>query len=454
MSTTRDTWSGRVGFILATVGAAVGIGSIWKFPYEVGANGGSAFVLFYFLGLALVVVPLMFAEFAIGRRGRGSPVSAIRAVAAGRRGARAWPLVGALGILTGFLILSFYSVIGGWTLAHGVQTALDGLAGGDPALVRARHDALLAAPWRLLAYHGAFMLTAMIVVGQGVQRGIELASMILMPVLAALMVGLAAYSMIAGDVTATLRFLFSLDPAHLTARAALEALGLGFFSIGVGLGLMIAYSAYAGPEISLQQVAIVSVVADSVISLLAGFVVFPLVFAQGLDPASGPGLVFVTVPIAFARMPFGVLAAVAFFLLLFIAALASAVSMLELVVGFLSGALRWSRRRASAIAGTACFIAGIATCLSFNLWAEWHPLRGVEGFRSATLFDLLDHVTSNVLLPLGGLGISLFAGWIADERLLGEELGLARAGAVRLRWFLRWLVPAGIVAASVAPMFG
>jgi hypothetical protein len=179
-------------------------------------------------------------EFAIGRRGRGSAISAIRAGAAGRCGAREWPLVGALGILTGFLILSFYSVIGGWPLAHGVQTALDGFAGGDPTLVRAGHDALLAAPWRLLAYHGAFMLTVMIVVGHGVQRGIEVASMILMPVLAALMVGLAAYSMIAGDVTATLRFLFSLDPASLSARAALEALGLGFFSIGVGLGLMIA----------------------------------------------------------------------------------------------------------------------------------------------------------------------------------------------------------------------
>jgi NSS family neurotransmitter:Na+ symporter len=208
--------------------------------------------------------------------------------------------------------------------------------------------------------------------------------MILMPVLAALMVGLALYSAIEGDVAATLRFLFSLDPAHLTARAALEALGLGFFSIGVGLGLMIAYSAYAGPEISLRQVAVVSVVADCVISLLAGFVVFPLVFAQGLDPASGPGLVFVTVPIAFARMPFGTLAAVAFFLLLFIAALASAVSMLELVVGFLSHGLRWSRRRASLIAGAAAFMAGIGTCLSFNLWAGWHPLRRVEGFQSAT----------------------------------------------------------------------
>ena len=308
MSDKRDVWSGRVGFILATTGSAVGIGSIWKFPYEVGANGGSVFVLFYVAGLVFIVVPLMFAEFAIGRRGRGDPATSLAAVAAAHGSSRRWALAGVLGVVTGFLILSFYAVIGGWTIGYAAQTAFNGLPGADPQAVQARYDAFLGAPWRMLGYHVLFMATATVIVARGVSRGIEAASKVLMPVLVVLMIGLAAYSVATGDLAATLRFLLQPDPQHLTARAALEALGLGFFSIGVGLGLMITYAAYGGPDINLTEVAIVSVIADTAISFLAGFTVFPVVFAYGLDPASGPGLVFVTLPLAFAQMPFGTIA--------------------------------------------------------------------------------------------------------------------------------------------------
>jgi NSS family neurotransmitter:Na+ symporter len=454
MAANRDSWSGRTGFILATVGSAVGIGSIWKFPYEVGANGGSAFVLLYLLGLMFVVIPLMLAEFAIGRRGGGDAVTSIARVAAQHAAGRHWALAGWLGVVTGFLILSFYSVIGGWTIAYAVDTLATGLQGGDIQESRARYEAFLASPWQIAGYHAVFMTATAVIVARGISGGIEKAVTVLMPVLGALLLALAVYSAIEGDVAATLNFLFRLDAQKLTLNVALEAVGLGFFSIGVGMCLMITYAAYSGREIKLVSVALISVAADTAISLLAGFTVFPIVFANGLDPASGPGLVFVTLPIAFARMPFGTPAAAAFFALLFVAALASAISMLEVVVAMLSPRTGWTRPRVAAIAAAACFCAGIATVLSFNLLADWHPLASITAFRSATMFDLLDYATSNLLLPLGGLVISLFSGWAIPEDVMRDELGLSPAGLLALRSTLRYIVPAGILVTTLSPMFG
>jgi NSS family neurotransmitter:Na+ symporter len=453
MAAPRETWSGRTGFILAAVGSAVGLGSIWKFPYEVGANGGSAFVLFYVAGLVLVVVPLMFAEFAIGRRGGGDAATSIAAVAAAHGASRGWTWVGLAGIVTGLLILSFYSVIGGWTIAYAVETALEGLPGPAPPAVQARYDALLASPLRLTAYHAIFIGITAAIVARGIGGGIEAACRVLMPVLVVLLLGLAAYAMASGGLPATLKFLFHLDPQQVSARAALEALGLGFFSIGVGLGLMITYAAYADAAMDLRRAAIAIVVADTTISFLAGFAVFPLVFAHALDPASGAGLVFVTLPLAFARMPFGALAAVAFFVLLFVAALASAISLLELAAALLTRRFGWPRPWASAVPAVACFVAGLATVLSFNLWADWHPLAGVPGFARATPFDIVDHLTSNMLLPLGGFALAVLAGWALPRAFLAAELGLAPPAAARLHLVLRYVAPAGIAAASLAPLW-
>jgi NSS family neurotransmitter:Na+ symporter len=452
MPAEHERWSGRAGLILATVGSAVGLGSIWKFPYEVGANGGSGFVLFYLLGLALVVVPLMLAEFALGRRGRGDPATSIRAVALAQGAPPAWAITGYAGVITGFAILSFYSVIGGWTIAYAVQTTLEGLAGAASAAVQARFDALLASPLRMTGYHALFMALTALVVARGVAGGIEAACKVLMPLLGALLLMLAAYSLASGDGAATLAFVFKVDLPRLTGRAALEALGLGFFSIGVGLGLMITYAAYAGADIDLKQVAAVSVLADTAISFLAGFAVFPIVFAHGLDPAGGPGLVFVTLPLAFADMPLGTAAAIAFFVLLFVAAWASAISMLELCVALLTRSRGWRRATATWCAAAVCFTAGIASVLSFNLLADWHPLGALPAFATATVFDLLDHLTSNLLLPLAGFALALFCGWVLPDRLFREELQLGTRGGWLLRKLLRYVVPPAIAAVSLAAL--
>lgn len=451
MAKTRERWSGRFGFVLATIGSAVGLGSIWKFPYEVGTNGGSAFVVFYLAGLAFIVFPLLLAEFSIGRRGRSDTAGSIDSVAEANRVSSRWSLVGSLGVLSSYLILSFYSVIGGWTIAYALSGMLHGLPGAEAAEVQARFDTLLASPLEMGIYHAAFMLITAVIVARGIMHGIEAAVRILMPVLIVLIVGLAVYSILEGDAAAATRFMFSLDLDRFTGQAALEAVGLGFFSISVGLGLMIVYAAYAGPEINLRQVALITIVSDTTISFLSGFAIFPIVFAHGLDPSSGPGLLFVTLPLAFAKMPFGAITALTFFVLLFVAALASAISLLEMPVAWLIRRFGWPRVRAVVVAAGSCWLIGLATVFSFNYWADWFPLGAIRGLERATIFDLTDHLTSNLMLPAGGFAISIFVGWKLSDRLLASELELGPRMTALLHGLLRYVAPLGIGAAAIAP---
>ena len=449
----REHWRSRLGFILATTGSAVGLGSIWKFPYEVGANGGGVFILCYLLGLLLRVTPLMFAEFAIGHRGQADATRSIATVAHAAGVSPGWSAIGTLGTAASFMILSFYSVIGGWAIAYAAGAVLSGVAAEAADGAQQRFDALMAAPFKVAAYHAVFMGFTALIVARGIGAGIETANKVLMPVLIALIVLLATFSVIEGDVGASLRFMFAFDPSKLTPRVVLEAIGLGFFSIGVGLAVMVTYAAYAGRGIDLKAVAIVSILGDTAISLLAGLAVFPIVFAYKLDPASGPGLVFVTLPIAFARMPFGGLVAIAFFVLLAVAALASAISLLEMPVALLRRVAGWSRPRAALVTAAACWFCGLATVLSFSVWAGWHPLAAVPGFAKSTAFELLDYLTSNVMLPVGGFLLALFAGWFVPPRLLADELALGPSGLRWLTALLRYVVPAGIVAATLGHFF-
>jgi len=447
-----ERWSSRAGFIFAAMGSAIGLGSIWKFPYEVGTNGGGGFVVFYLLGLGLIVFPLMLVEFAIGRHGGSHAVASIAAVAIASGASRFWAGIGMVGVVGAVLILSFYSVIGGWAVAYVVDTIRSGLPGATAPAVQASFDALLASPLRMTLYHTLFMAATVVVVARGIEGGIERASLYLMPILIILVVVLAIYSTIQGDAPAALRFLFAFDLDDLSPRVALEALGLGFFSIGVGLAVMVTYAAYAGPEFDLRTVAIVTIVSDTAISFIAGMAVFPVVFAEGLDPSSGPGLMFVTLPLAFGRIPLGASAAIAFFILLSLAALASAMSLLEMPVALVHRWLGWSRRRATVASGTLCWALGLATVLSFNLWADRRPLAGLPGLATLTVFDSLDHVASNVLLPLGGLGLALFGGWVVPPRLLTSELRLGRTAGRAIVLLLRYVAPVGIIAASVLPI--
>jgi neurotransmitter:Na+ symporter, NSS family len=421
----KQAWSGRFAFLMATVGSAVGLGSIWKFPYMVGANGGSAFLFAYLAGLVILILPLMIGEFVIGRRGGMSVVGSLSKVAAESGKTRAWALVGVWGVLTGFLILSFYSVVGGWTIAY-VPTALsDAFAGRSPEDIGAMFGKMLADPVGLTLHHGVFMALAAVVVARGVNDGIERAVTFLMPLMFLILIGLVVYAFMTADMAAAAKFFFEPDFSKLTPAMALSAIGLGFFSIGTGIGVMITYAAYAPREIKLGEAAVMTIVADTIASFLAAFAIFPLVFAYNLNPGEGAGLMFTTLPIAFGQMPGGAYVGAAFFFLLVISALASAISLLELVVAWVSERLRVSRAAAAYGSAFFCWAIGIGTVLSFNAWSKWYPLASVQSFESKTFFDVIDYATSNIMLPLGGIFLGLFVGWVMSKKAVLEELGIA-----------------------------
>jgi neurotransmitter:Na+ symporter, NSS family len=449
MPENRELWSSRIGFVLSNLGAAIGLGSIWKFPYEVGTNGGGVFIFFYLLALGLVVFPLMLVEFAVGRRGRSDAVGSVRAVAAESQASQFWQVIGVIGIVTSYLVLSFYSVIGGWSFNYVAETVLLGLPGATGSEAQARFDAMLASPWSMAGYHALFMTITALIVGRGIANGIESACKILMPLLIVLIIVLAVYSVSHGDLHSTVHFLFGIDPTSVGPKVALEALGLSFFSIGVGFAIMITYGGHAESGIDLRQVAIVTLLGDTAVSFLAGFAVFPVVFAEKLDPAGGPGLIFVTLPLAFSKLPFGTFAAVMFFVLVAVAAIASAISMLELPVSFLEQRLAFSRGSATVVSAFSCGLIGLVSVLSFNVWANWYPLASI-GLTNVTVFDLLDQLTSNILLPIGSFAIAIFGGWIISSRLLADELRLSALGGALTRVLLRYIVPLAIVIASVA----
>ena len=450
----QQSWSGRTAFFLATVGSAVGLGSIWKFPYMVGENGGAAFLLLYVAGLALAVLPLMVAEFVVGRAGQGSAVGSILAVARKTGASKLWALIGAWGVAAGVLILSFYSVFGGWTIGFAADAVMGGAVAKDGAAAGAAFGAFLADPARLIWLHAIFMgLTALIVIG-GVSGGLERALTVLMPVMFVILIGLVVFAALSGGMSDAVQFLFRPDFSKITWGVALEAIGLGFFSIGVGIGVMITYAAYAGREIGLGTMAVATIAADTIASLLAGLAIFPIVFAHGLDPAGGPGLMFVTLPVGFGQIEGGNWVAFAFFALLLVSALASAISIMELVVAWVVERFRAPRIVATLVVSGLCFALGLATVWSFNAWAEVRPFAAFGVLADKSWFDAIDWITSNLMLPVGGIALALFLGWSAAGKVLDDEVGGDGTGLAILRWLLRIVVPGLIGWVLVAGVVG
>ena len=425
-------WSSRLAFVLAATGSAVGLGNIWRFPYTAGEYGGGAFVLVYLLCVAAIGLPIMMAEIMLGRRGRQSPINTMRALAREEGASPLWQVLGWMGILSGFLILSFYSVIAGWTLAYVVRAAGGLFSGIDAAGAEAMFGALVADPERLLAWHTIFMLMTALVVARGVSSGLEQAVRWLMPALFLLLVVMVLYATQSGQFSAGLAYMFYPDFAKLGARlgeAILSAMGQAFFSLSLGMGAIMIYGSYLNSRASIGQNAAIIAGMDTMVALLAGMAIFPIVFANGLEPSSGPGLIFQTLPIAFGHMPGGVLFGALFFVLLVFAAWTSAISLLEPMVAWLVENRGFSRPRAAALAGVTVWLLGIACLLSLNLWSE------VKVFGKGFL-DLFDYLTANILLPLGGVAIAIFAGWIMRRAASEDELALRGDGF----WYRGWLM--------------
>lgn len=435
----HDHWSSRIGFIIAAVGSAVGLGNIWKFPYMVGQSGGAAFVLVYLGCIALIGLPIIIAEWLIGRRGQKNPVNTMAELAKKNGRGRGWMLVGAGGTLAAFLILSFYSVIGGWALSYLAEAGAGSFSGIEKDAAAALFSGLLASPGRLLAWHSVFMLLTVGVVAMGVSGGLERATKLLMPALGVILLGMVGYGMTTGSFGAAVDYLFTPDWSKLDSTVVLAALGHAFFTLSLGMGVMIAYGSYLGQDINLIRAAGTVAIADTTIALCAGLAIFPIVFANGLDPASGPGLVFVTLPLAFGKIAGGLVLGVLFFALLIFAALTSSISLLEPVVELLEERTPMGRVASTVVAGVATWALGVAALLSFNAWSE------VLIF-GQNIFDLLDKLTSKFLLPACGLGAIVFVAWFLDREGVREDLGLGRAGFSVWNVLARYVAPAGVIA--------
>lgn len=432
-------WSSRLAFVLAVTGSAVGLGNIWKFPYMTGQYGGGAFVLVYLLAVLLIGLPIMMAEILIGRRGRRNPVTTMRLLGEEESGTRHWQWVGALGLLGGFLILSFYSVIAGWTVAYIFEAASGAFNGATPAEINARFSALEGSPWRTGFWHTVFMLGTILIVARGVERGLEQAVRVMVPGLVVILLLLLAYAIGTGAMGPALEFMFRPDFSAITGGVVLAAMGQAFFSLSIGMACVMAYGAYLPQDASISGTAAAVVAGDTIIALLAGLVIFPIVFANGLDPAEGIGLVFKTLPLAFGGMTGGLLVGVLFFLLLGFAAMTSAISLMEPSVAWAMERFGINRALAGSYVGGVIWVLGFATVLSFSWLSDFRFLAG-------TLFDNIDFLTSNITLPLGGLLITLFAGWFMSANSTAAELD-PRAGALYRCWrvLVRWVTPALVV---------
>jgi NSS family neurotransmitter:Na+ symporter len=430
-------WSSRFAFILAATGSAVGLGNIWKFPYIAGENGGSAFVIVYVLCVLLMGIPIMMAETMLGRRGRQNPINTMQSLAEEAGAHKNWQYLGWMGIVAGLLILSYYSVIAGWASAYTVKAFLGQFSSVSAGETKSMFADFISSPIRLIFWHSFFMLATMVIVSKGISNGLEKAVQMLMPVLFVMMFLLVGYAMTSSGYQQGLHFLFSPDFSKITGKVVLTAMGQAFFSLGLGMGTMMIYGAYVPKNVSLTKAALIVASADTIVALLAGIAIFPIVFANGLHPDSGPGLVFETLPIAFGNMTGGWLFGVLFFIMLVVAALTSSIALIEPAVAWLIESKELSRDQACVRAGLLAWVLGFITVFSFNRWADIH-------FFGRTLFELIDSLTANIMLPAGGLAIAIFAGWVMKQQHTEQELALPTMQYKLWKVLISYVAPAGV----------
>ena len=433
----HGNWSSKMAFVLAVTGSAVGLGNIWKFPYVAGENGGGAFVLVYLVCVVVIGMPVMMSEILIGRRGRRNPVATMELLGQEEGSTRNWRLIGLMGVVGGIFILSYYSVIAGWTLAYIVKSATGTFVDATAPLVVAELDAFKASTGTVVFVHSLFMTLTVFVVARGVERGLEQAVRFMVPALLLMMLVLLGYSITSGSFGHGIEFLFTPDFSKLTWGSVLEAMGQAFFTLSIGMGAIMAYGAYLPEETSITGASGTVVAADTGIAILAGLVIFPLVFANGLQPDAGPGLVFQTLPLALGQMPAGAFFSTLFFILLSFAAWTSAIGLMEPAVAWVVESFNRTRAQAAVMIGGLIWFIGLASVFSFNIWSE-------KTFFQGTVFDNLDFLTNQIMLPLGGLLIAVFAGWVMCRNSTSDELGGAGTSYKAWRVAVRYVAPVGI----------
>ncbi|OUU20280.1 MAG: sodium-dependent transporter [Planctomycetia bacterium TMED53] len=448
----RGQWSSRWGFILAAAGGAVGLGNIWKFPYITGENGGGYFVLIYLLFILLIGLPIMVAEVLVGRSTQKSPVGAFKSLSSP---GSLWAVPGWLGVLTGFIILSYYSVVAGWALHYTWFSMTQGFAGMNADEIGNAFSTLFADGDANIRWHLIFMVLTIGVILGGIQKGVERAARILMPILLVMLLVLLGLAITSDGFGQALEFVFKPDFSKVTAAGVLEALGHSFFTLSLGMGAMITYGSYLKKKEDLVAASGMITILDTVIALVACLVLFPITFTFGLEPQAGPGLVFINLPIAFSQLAGGVFWSTLFFALLVLAALTSAISLLEVVVSTFIDEFKMSRLKATLLCGGTITLFGLPSALSgspesyFGSGFKEHSAFLFEGETGKNWFDTFDHLASNWFLPIGGLLIALFVAWRVGDKAREEAF---TTGSRFARWYglwlqlLRYVVPVGVIA--------
>lgn len=412
----RANFGSKLGVILASAGSAVGLGNIWRFPYETGENGGAAFIIIYLGCVLLMGIPIMVAEFLIGRRSRSNTAGAYQRLAPGTP----WKWVGRMGILAGFLILSYYTVVAGWTLEFIYEAATNSFAGKSAEGFIASFDSFVANPWRPLIWLIFFMLMTHYIIVKGVEKGIEKSAKIMMPALFILLIILAICSISLPGSSAGINFLFKPDFSQVNSKAFLSAMGQAFFSLSLGMGCLCTYASYFKNDTPLPKVALNVATIDTLVAILAGVIIFPAAFSVGIKPDAGPSLLFITLPNVF-QQAFGsipllaITLSIMFYILLAVAALTSTISLHEVVTAYLHEEFKMTRKKAACIVTTSCIVLGVFCSLSLGVGKEY-TLFGM------TLFDLFDYVTAKLMMPIGGFLIAIFTGWYLDKKIVWEEI--------------------------------
>jgi NSS family neurotransmitter:Na+ symporter len=442
----KEQWSSRAGFLLAAIGSAVGLANIWRFPYTAGENGGGAFVFVYLCSAVMIVLPILIAELLVGRRGQLSPPASIAKLAKEAGKSQNWRWMGLIGGVAVLVVFSFYMVVGGWTMAYVVKAASSEWVNSSYPQFQASFDGLNANALQLFGWASLFLVLTVWISAQGIKAGIERASKILMPMFFILLLALVVYSAVVGDFAKAARFLFVVDFSKMSSEVVLEAIGQSFFSIGVGMTNFMAYGAYLNRQVNIPTSSAIIVASDALVAVLAGLAIFPLVFAYGMDPAGGPGLVFMTLPFAFSQMPLGQVIGPLFFILLFFAAITSSISMLECAVSWLAEKTSWSRKKATLCCGAVTWLLGILSVLSFNHLSGYYPLNFMALFESKTFFNIFEYITSNLIMPLGSIFIAYYVGWVLPKQITSDELDADNQPLLYQIWLVlvRYVAPVGV----------
>lgn len=430
-------WSSSLAFVFAAISAAIGLGNIWRFPYLAGENGGGAFVLLYLLFVFLLGIPLLTSEVVLGRIGRKNPAGSFKNIAQRINSSPNWKWVGSLVVLTSFLILSYYAIIASWILDYLIQAGAGHFTDFTEEKSQASFTSLLGNPWHMLGYNTLLITLSIIVIIMGVKKGLERLVMFMFPAMLALILVLLFYAMTTGFFKTGLSFMFQPNFSSLTTHAVLMALGQAFFSLNIALGITMTFSAYIPNTTPIVRSVVIVALADTFIAIVAGLIIFPIVFANGMAPDQGPSLVFKTLPLAFSGLPFTAFFASLFFLMLLFAAFTSIVSLIEVSVAWLMETLHLTRLKSTFLVGIAAWLLGLGTIASFSN-PEQFQLFGV------TFFDALDYTTGNIMLPLGGFLITIFVGWRLPKHFVPEELKWNRHSV----WFRLW----GLSNRYVAPI--